>query len=71
MSVRKKKSFNGKLKLTYSELFFSAEKLAGNYKIFTAAQLAGICTSNANNIIIIKIVMLFIPIYIRNQFVQR
>ena len=37
LSVRKK-SFTGKLKLTYSEPFFSAEKHAGNSKILTAAQ---------------------------------
>ena len=40
LSVRKK-SFTGKLfKLTYSELFFSAEKHAGNQTILTAAQRA-------------------------------
>ena len=31
--VCKKKIFTGKLKLTYSELFFSAEKHAGNLNI--------------------------------------
>ena len=43
-----KKSFTGKLKLTYSELFFSTEKHAGNLKILTAAQRAEISTSLAN-----------------------
>ena len=39
------KSFTGKLKLTYSELFFSAEKHASNFKILAAAQRVGISTS--------------------------
>ena len=47
MSARKK-SFTGKLKSTYSELFFSAEKHAGNLKTLTAAQRAGIYTSVLN-----------------------
>ena len=41
-----KKSFTGKLfKLTNSEISFSAEKHAGNLKILTAAQRAGISSS--------------------------
>ena len=42
----RKKSFTGKFKLTYSELFFSAKKHAGYLKILTAAQRAGIFTSD-------------------------
>ena len=41
-------SFTGKLKLTYSELFFSAEKHASNLQFSTAAQRAGISTSFNN-----------------------
>ena len=48
LSVRKK-SFTGKLKLTYSELFFTTEKHAGSFKILTAAQRAGISTSVDNS----------------------
>ena len=43
--LSEKEIVQNKLKLTYSELFFSAERHAGNIEILIAAQRAGISTS--------------------------